>query len=106
MDSLKCYYILYHCIFSCISLYRAKSKKFAEQGAAIVCLHVLGVYDGRKDENHVTKKKPENGLSTTDKTKADERNSVEKKVNKSCDQTCDQTVEEEDVSLVAKSESS
>lgn len=88
------------------SSYWAKSKKFAEQGAAIVCLHVLGVYDGRKDENHVTKKKPENGLSTTDKTKADERNSVEKKVNKSCDQTCDQTVEEEDVSLVAKSESS
>lgn len=48
-----------------VYVFREKSKKFAEQAAAIVCLRVLGVPEGRigeGDSGLVCKRKRENAL--------------------------------------------
>lgn len=48
-------------------VFREKSKKFAEQAAAIVCLRVLGVPEGRigeEDSGLVCKRKRESALDS------------------------------------------
>lgn len=48
-----------------VIVFREKSKKFAEQAAAIVCLRVLGVPEGRigeEDSGLVCKRKRESAL--------------------------------------------
>lgn len=56
-------------VLNCVVVFREKSKKFAEQAAAIVCLRVLGIPEGRigeEDSGLVCKRKREakmNGIT-------------------------------------------
>lgn len=57
-------------VLNYLVVFREKSKKFAEQAAAIVCLRVLGIPEGRigeEDSGLVCKRKREARLSGTTK---------------------------------------
>lgn len=66
-------------VLNYLVVFREKSKKFAEQAAAIVCLRVLGIPEGRigeEDSGLVCKRKREARLSGTTKEEGSNKRHV------------------------------